>query len=218
MSLNSRLIGVYLPSFFVLSGMYANGTMSCVRVLCASCDKWIRLRPNSTFCSIPWDAHRKSCLAKKLYVIHFLYPFSKVSFRLTNLLAREIRRMRMRLMSVIISFRKILIFESLMRSGCCVIGTLIISDFSILLCLGPAFAPALLPPDYNYDHAHGYTLFCTNRCDQWLSVSPEDHLNAVQKWLHHRANCKVAPGTGTAPPLPPQGMNGHAVDRPSSSG
>ena len=40
------------------------------RVLCASCDKWIRLRPNSTFCSIPWDAHRKSCLARKGCVIH----------------------------------------------------------------------------------------------------------------------------------------------------
>lgn len=39
------------------------------RVLCASCDKWIRLRPNSTFCSIPWDAHRKSCLARKGCVI-----------------------------------------------------------------------------------------------------------------------------------------------------
>src|ERR1700722_18948604 len=38
------------------------------RVLCASCHKWIRLRPNSTYCSIPWDAHRKSCLSKKLYV------------------------------------------------------------------------------------------------------------------------------------------------------
>ncbi|KAJ7215051.1 hypothetical protein GGX14DRAFT_696581 [Mycena pura] len=37
------------------------------RVLCASCDKWIRLRPNSTYCSIPWDAHRKSCLAKKMH-------------------------------------------------------------------------------------------------------------------------------------------------------
>ncbi|KAG7445071.1 uncharacterized protein BT62DRAFT_933487 [Guyanagaster necrorhizus] len=36
------------------------------RVLCASCDKWIRLRPNSTYCSIPWDAHRKSCLSKKI--------------------------------------------------------------------------------------------------------------------------------------------------------
>ena len=41
------------------------------RVLCASCDKWIRLRPNSTYCSIPWDAHRKSCLAKKMYVFFF---------------------------------------------------------------------------------------------------------------------------------------------------
>lgn len=40
------------------------------RVLCASCDKWIRLRPNSTYCSIPWDAHRKSCLAKKMWVTH----------------------------------------------------------------------------------------------------------------------------------------------------
>ncbi|KAL1689732.1 hypothetical protein GGG16DRAFT_93241 [Schizophyllum commune] len=36
------------------------------RVLCGSCNKWIRLRPNSTYCSIPWDAHRKSCLAKKI--------------------------------------------------------------------------------------------------------------------------------------------------------
>ncbi|CCM02636.1 uncharacterized protein FIBRA_04740 [Fibroporia radiculosa] len=36
------------------------------RVLCASCNKWIRLRPNSTYCSIPWDAHRKSCLAKRV--------------------------------------------------------------------------------------------------------------------------------------------------------
>jgi hypothetical protein len=44
------------------------------RVLCASCDKWIRLRPNSTYCSIPWDAHRKSCLAKKMWVYAAL-PF-----------------------------------------------------------------------------------------------------------------------------------------------
>ena len=44
------------------------GQFEAYRVLCASCDKWIRLRPNSTYCSIPWDAHRKSCLAKKMYV------------------------------------------------------------------------------------------------------------------------------------------------------
>lgn len=44
------------------------------RVLCASCDKWIRLRPNSTFCSIPWDAHRKSCLARKGCVIRPTLP------------------------------------------------------------------------------------------------------------------------------------------------
>ena len=45
------------------------------RVLCASCDKWIRLRPNSTYCSIPWDAHRKSCLAKKSCVVAFQRVF-----------------------------------------------------------------------------------------------------------------------------------------------
>jgi hypothetical protein len=53
------------------------------RVLCASCDKWIRLRPNSTYCSIPWDAHRKSCLAKKASVpaLSSLSPlFSLTSF------------------------------------------------------------------------------------------------------------------------------------------
>ena len=44
-------------------------------ILCASCDKWICLRPNSTYCSIPlaWDAHHKSCLAKKMWVIHPLF-------------------------------------------------------------------------------------------------------------------------------------------------
>jgi len=50
------------------------------RVLCASCDKWIRLRPNSTYCSIPWDAHRKSCLARKgcviLHPFVIIYPYS----------------------------------------------------------------------------------------------------------------------------------------------
>ncbi|KAF7350481.1 hypothetical protein MVEN_01353700 [Mycena venus] len=35
------------------------------RVLCANCNKWIRLRSNSTYCSIPWDAHRKSCFEKR---------------------------------------------------------------------------------------------------------------------------------------------------------
>ncbi|KAJ7052083.1 hypothetical protein C8F01DRAFT_633879 [Mycena amicta] len=35
------------------------------RVLCKGCDRWIRLRPNSTYCSIPWDAHRKSCLQRR---------------------------------------------------------------------------------------------------------------------------------------------------------
>jgi len=44
------------------------------RVLCASCNKWIRLRPNSTYCSIPWDAHRKSCLSKKMQVLFLFLP------------------------------------------------------------------------------------------------------------------------------------------------
>lgn len=49
------------------------------RVLCASCDKWIRLRPNSTYCSIPWDAHRKSCLARKGCVIRHSFTFQLLS-------------------------------------------------------------------------------------------------------------------------------------------
>ncbi|KAF8189881.1 hypothetical protein K438DRAFT_1763507 [Mycena galopus ATCC 62051] len=36
------------------------------RVLCAGCNKWIKLRPNSTYCSIPWDAHRKICVEKRM--------------------------------------------------------------------------------------------------------------------------------------------------------
>lgn len=35
-----------------------------------------------------------------------------------------------------------------------------------------------------------------NICTKWLSVSPDDHLQAVQKWLQHRAACR---GNGTGP-------------------
>ncbi|EJD08321.1 uncharacterized protein FOMMEDRAFT_144283 [Fomitiporia mediterranea MF3/22] len=35
------------------------------RVLCGSCNKWVRLQPYRTYCSKPWDAHRKSCISKK---------------------------------------------------------------------------------------------------------------------------------------------------------
>ncbi|TFK21655.1 hypothetical protein FA15DRAFT_69738 [Coprinopsis marcescibilis] len=95
------------------------------RVLCASCDKWIRLRPNSTYCSIPWDAHRKSCLAKKIN--------NKNAYALEE---------RNNLFSQDPDIRKF--------------------DAERLLC---------------------------GRCDQWLCVSADDHLLAVQKWLHHRASC-----------------------------
>ena len=74
------------------------------RVLCASCDKWIRLRPNSTYCSIPWDAHRKSCLAKKMCLISlssFHIPSLSVSYSVTI-------RMFMLLKSGTLSFQRIL--------------------------------------------------------------------------------------------------------------
>ncbi|RDB27741.1 hypothetical protein Hypma_003170 [Hypsizygus marmoreus] len=136
------------------------------RVLCASCDKWIRLRPNSTYCSIPWDAHRKSCLAKKIN--------SK------NVYALEER------------------------------NTLFSKD-----------------PDVRKFDAE--RVLC-NMCDRWLSVNPEDHLQAVQKWLQHRAACqKTASGVHSSsarsssqnfPPSDPnaEGPSNRAtsVDNPSS--
>ena len=59
------------------------------RVLCASCDKWIRLRPNSTYCSIPWDAHRKSCLAKKMWVVQPFLRSTLFHFHFFNLEDRK---------------------------------------------------------------------------------------------------------------------------------
>ncbi|KAL0064960.1 hypothetical protein AAF712_008083 [Marasmius tenuissimus] len=96
------------------------------RVLCASCDKWIRLRPNSTYCSIPWDAHRKSCLAKKIS--------SKNTYALEE---------RNSLFSKDPDVRKF--------------------DAERVLC---------------------------GECDEWISINPEDHLQAVQKWLSHKSNCQ----------------------------
>ncbi|KAF9445241.1 hypothetical protein P691DRAFT_785489 [Macrolepiota fuliginosa MF-IS2] len=96
------------------------------RVLCASCHKWIRLRPNSTYCSIPWDAHRKSCLAKKVN--------SK------NVYALEERN---NLFGKDPDVRKF--------------------DAERVLC---------------------------NLCDKWIDVPSSDHLQAVQKWLQHRADCQ----------------------------
>ncbi|KAF9474112.1 hypothetical protein BDN70DRAFT_936904 [Pholiota conissans] len=101
------------------------GKFEAYRVLCASCDKWIRLRPNSTYCSIPWDAHRKSCLAKK---INTKNPYA-LSER-NSLFAKDP------------DVRKF--------------------DPERLLC---------------------------NLCDHWLSLPPDDHLGAVQRWISHRASC-----------------------------
>ncbi|KXN83521.1 hypothetical protein AN958_01345 [Leucoagaricus sp. SymC.cos] len=111
------------------------------RVLCASCHKWIRLRPNSTYCSIPWDAHRKSCLAKKVN--------SK------NVYALEERN---NLFGKDPDVRKF--------------------DAERVLC---------------------------NLCDKWIDVPSADHLQAVQKWLQHRADCQKPspPKPKVEPPPPP---------------
>ncbi|KAF5387389.1 hypothetical protein D9757_005727 [Collybiopsis confluens] len=105
------------------------------RVLCASCDKWIRLRPNSTYCSIPWDAHRKSCLSKKIS--------NKNTYALDE---------RNSLFSKDSDVRKF--------------------DAERVLCAV---------------------------CDKWIPINPEDHLQAVQKWLSHRGDCsKRAVGAAVA--------------------
>ncbi|KAG1738526.1 hypothetical protein EDB19DRAFT_1983129 [Suillus lakei] len=100
------------------------------RVLCASCDKWIRLRPNSTYCSIPWDAHRKSCLSKKI----------------NN------------------------------KNGCAL-----------------EERNALLSKDPDVRKFDAERVLC-NTCDRWIQVSPENHMQAVQKWLHHRSSCQKGAG------------------------
>lgn len=100
------------------------------RVLCASCDKWIRLRPNSTYCSIPWDAHRKSCLSKKI----------------NN------------------------------KNGCAL-----------------EERNSLLSKDPDVRKFDAERVLC-NTCDRWIQVSPENHMQAVQKWLHHRSSCQKGAG------------------------
>ncbi|KAF8157603.1 hypothetical protein BJ912DRAFT_916508 [Pholiota molesta] len=126
------------------------GQFEAYRVLCASCDKWIRLRPNSTYCSIPWDAHRKSCLAKKITTKN---PYA-LSER-NSLFAKDP------------DVRKF--------------------DPERLLC---------------------------NICDRWLSLPPDDHLGAVQRWLSHRAACGRASGqpVDMHPPTTP----GDASPRPGA--
>ncbi|KAN0088339.1 hypothetical protein V8E55_005396 [Tylopilus felleus] len=111
------------------------------RVLCASCDKWIRLRPNSTYCSIPWDAHRKSCLSKKIN--------TKNSYGLEE---------RNSLLSKDPDVRKF--------------------DAERILC---------------------------NICDQWLPVSSENHMQAVQKWLQHRPACQKFAGQSATSPTQLEG-------------
>lgn len=138
------------------------------RVLCASCDKWIRLRPNSTYCSIPWDAHRKSCLSKKI----------------NN------------------------------KNGCAL-----------------EERNSLLSKDPDVRKFDAERVLC-NTCDRWIQVSPENHMQAVQKWLHHRSSCQK--GTGQSSASQPeasssqpqksdtaaregQSQSGHVSRRPSGS-
>ncbi|KAF8553015.1 hypothetical protein OG21DRAFT_1311843 [Imleria badia] len=126
------------------------------RVLCASCDKWIRLRPNSTYCSIPWDAHRKSCLSKKVN--------TKNSYGLEE---------RNSLLSKDPDVRKF--------------------DAERILC---------------------------NICDQWVPVSSENHMQAVQKWLQHRSVCQKYVGQSATSPAqlePSSSSRPHIDDAPSRS-
>lgn len=122
------------------------------RVLCASCDKWIRLRPNSTYCSIPWDAHRKSCLSKKMYEYiypHLLFPRSWTRSNNKNGCALEERN-------------------------------------------------SLLAKDPDVRKFDAERILC-NTCDRWIPVSPENHMQAVQKWLQHRSSCQKDAGQPSGP-------------------
>ncbi|KAH7891025.1 hypothetical protein F5I97DRAFT_120467 [Phlebopus sp. FC_14] len=110
------------------------------RVLCASCDKWIRLRPNSTYCSIPWDAHRKSCLSKKINT--------------KNGYALEERN-------------------------------------------------SLLSKDPDVRKFDAERVLC-NICDRWIAVSPENHMQAMQKWLQHRSTCQKSGGPSASSPSQPE--------------
>ncbi|KAF8529831.1 hypothetical protein JB92DRAFT_614830 [Gautieria morchelliformis] len=35
------------------------------RILCSICKKWVKLRPNSTYCSAPWYSHTQRCISRK---------------------------------------------------------------------------------------------------------------------------------------------------------
>lgn len=37
-----------------------------------------------------------------------------------------------------------------------------------------------------------------NTCDRWIQVSPENHMQAVQKWLHHRSSCQKGAAQSSA--------------------
>ncbi|KAF6741517.1 hypothetical protein DFP72DRAFT_833203, partial [Ephemerocybe angulata] len=103
-------------------------------VLCGICNKWIKLRHHSTYSSIPWYAHRKSCLAKELKKAG-AYTLEERNTLFTK--DPDIRKF----------------------------------DAERVLC---------------------------NRCDQWLGVPADDHRQAVQKWLVHRAACGGGQGAGRA--------------------
>jgi len=114
------------------------------RVLCASCDKWIRLRPNSTYCSIPWDAHRKSCLNKKVNMAGGAGGNGKGGYTMDE---------RNSMFSKDPDVRKY--------------------DAERVLC---------------------------RMCDQWIGLPIDDHLQAVQKWVQHRASCQKPPTSNEAAP------------------
>ena len=42
-------------------------------------------------------------------------------------------------------------------------------------------------------------LLC-NMCDKWMNVPSDDHLQAVQKWLQHRASCQKTASSSTTMP------------------
>ncbi|KAJ7027713.1 hypothetical protein C8F04DRAFT_1237980 [Mycena alexandri] len=155
------------------------------RVLCASCDKWIRLRPNSTYCSIPWDAHRKSCLAKKSPSVlpsspplpFFLFE-ELITTMLTTFYVSPLY------LAPLTSNLRPPAPQTLAPPHHAVAAS---SNAKNVYALEERNAMFTKDPDVRkFDSER---ILC-GMCDKWLSTPTDDHLGAVQVWVQHRAACQ----------------------------